>query len=207
MSFLTVWLTGASLVLIQGYLAYHDGFLTENQMLRRHRIKNGYSFMQHGGMWADMFVISPLVAYIVSKYDLAYSPNVQGNILWLPALSLLLVSIGVCLTAGVMFARSGKVIPEAHAHDGKTTVAGWIHGWFAMVCLWAILMFYLLPISPKVPDHEILAITGILSSFFFLGATKFTSRWTPKKQDLVQVLALSFVLWCITFVRIWIDHG
>ena len=62
---------GVILVLAQGVFSYRDGYLTKKQMATR-GIRHGWSFLEHGGMWADIFIISPLIAYVSSQHQLAY---------------------------------------------------------------------------------------------------------------------------------------
>jgi hypothetical protein len=109
---------GIVLVVIQGACAYFDGYLTQAQM-HAQGVLNGYSFMEHGGMWADVLVISPLVAYIATKYELKYTA-------WY---SLLIFAIAVIATiaagsatikffAVTRIGLMGCVLPHGHENVG-----------------------------------------------------------------------------------------
>ncbi len=64
------------LIITQWIMAYKDGFSTRARMLRIHNIKDTeYSFIEHCGMWGDFSIITPLTAYLVSKYTFTYNSN------------------------------------------------------------------------------------------------------------------------------------
>src|SRR5882672_944348 len=109
---------GVLFVVVQGFFTYIDGYFTQAQMVAE-GIMNGYSFMQHGGMWADVFVIPMLVSYIVKNYKLPYES--------ITSLIILGISICVWVWAASQWSRLALQRPEAHTHDGRTTIAGWIH--------------------------------------------------------------------------------
>lgn len=52
--FSAVWL-----VVMQGIMASLDGYFSEEQMIREHPGRPGWSFLQHGGMYADVMVGAP----------------------------------------------------------------------------------------------------------------------------------------------------
>ncbi len=191
--FLIVYAVGVALVVLQGVFAYQDGYFSETQMREVHGITNGWAFMQHGGMWADVFIISPMVAYVVSNYQIGYFR-------WYSVV-IFLVAIVASLLAGNMYQKAGMVTPEAHTHDGITTAAGWIHGLFAVVAIWAIVMFYLA--TPGVTTRDLIVVACILTPFFFLGVYKFSSRWTFDSQARAMVFSLTPLLWVATLGRIW----
>lgn len=191
--FWIIMLIGISLVVMQGVLAYKDGYFTQLQM-RHQDILEGYSFMEHGGMLSDVFIITPLVAYIVSTYKLNYMS-------W-ESLIIFLISIGISLFAGISYNKSGSLTPEAHTHDGKTTPTGWVHGIYAIPCFWVVMLFYVegalnhLIISANI----ILLISAILMGFSYLGVVKFNKNWKFKKQDRVQMYSLDAVIIFITAI-------
>src|SRR4051812_22256903 len=132
--FYTVLVGGILVVIVEGVISWATGWLTQSQL--RAREVTGYSFMEHGGMWADVFIVSPLVAYIMSKYQLAYFSKRGWVILALATL--------VSFVAGYAYQKL-LVVPEVFVHDGKTSVVGWIHGLFAISAIWIIVLFYIDP--------------------------------------------------------------
>lgn len=194
--FWTVMFVGVGMVLLQGICSYTDGYFTEGQMFRRHGIENGWSFMQHGGMWSDVFIITPVVAFVLAKYDLHFtSPS---------SLGLLGISVVITLLMLHVYSQGGLKNPEAHTHQGTTTAAGWIHAVFAIVAMWIIIRFYATPLSPMPNVQDILIVSCALTPFFLLGVVKFTNRWTFESGAMIQVLVLTAVVWIAAGVRLWL---
>lgn len=185
---------GIALVVIQGISSWFDGYFTQSQM-RSRGITNGWAFIEHGGMWADVFVISPILAYAGSKYQLNYFSK------W--GVVILFVAVVVALAMGVMYERNGMVIPEAHTHDGMTTFAGWIHGLFAVAAIWTIALAYLSLTTPPMSRADTIAFSLLLTPFFYLGVAKFSERWVfdsfAKRQVAIEIAGL----WLLTGVRLW----
>jgi hypothetical protein len=191
--FWLIWLVGTVLVVIQGVLSYFDGYFSRRQMLRR-GVSNGWSFLEHGGMWADVVVISPLVAYVLSHYRLNWNT-------WY-GIALALGAILISVFLGKMYAEAAKTTPEAHTHDRRTTPAGWVHGLFAVTGVWVMAMFFFTPLDPKVSPRDILIVAGILTPFFMLGVMKFSRRWRFERFARYQVLVLTLAVWIAAWVKI-----
>ncbi len=191
--FLIVLTVGIILVLTQAMCAWEDGYLTQAQM-RRHGVMNGYSFMEHGGMWADIFVISPLVAYLASHYHFAYTASYS----WL----ILVIVLAIVIPANRAYNKIGLRFPVAHNHDGHITPAGWIHVLFAIVVMWFAGMFYFTPTNPPASIRDILGASGILTPFFFLGIVDFNHRWVFLKGAKIQLVVQVAILWLMTAIRI-----
>ena len=191
--FAVVLMTGIWLVLLQGAFSSVDGYLTQAQMRYRHGIKNGWSFMEHGGMWADVFIVTPIVAWVGSKYKLDFS---WGRLVLLGG-AMVVVLIGVHY-----YELGGRVTPEAHTHHGKTTVAGWIHAVFAVAAIWICAMVYLNLTMPPVTKLDVIMISILLTPFFYLGVAKFSSRWVFAPAVKWQVAIEIIGLWLVTGVRL-----
>ena len=182
---------GLALVALQGWLSFNDGYLTRDQMLAR-GISYGYPFTEHGGMTADVFIISPLVAYLVSHYRLPYAS--------IGSLLAFVISLATVLSLGKMYASNSYGTPEAHVHQGRTTPAGWVHGLFALLGLWVCVLFY--TITPHVEGRELIGVSAVLTIFFPLGAMKFAHRWKWDASSVTQVAIGVSVLWMATAIRI-----
>jgi hypothetical protein len=192
--FLTILAAGLLLVAIQGICAYLDGYFTQAQM-QAHGVWNGYSFLEHGGMWADVFVISPLVAHITGKYRLSYFS--------LKGLAILALAIALAIAGGIAYNKIGLSIPVAHSHDGRTTPAGWIHGIFMVLGFWIVGMFYLTPIDPPASAGDIVMVSLLLTPFCFLGVADFNHRWVFYRAAQIQVAAQIVIIWIVTAVKLW----
>lgn len=186
-------MTGITLVIIQGIASWFDGYFSQTQLQRREI--EGWAFIEHGGMWSDVFIISPLVAYIVSNYRVEYFSE------W--GLFILAMAIALSLAMGMMYQKNGKTTPEAHTHDGKTMIAGWIHGLFAVVAIWTCALFYLGRVSPSPSVSDTLIVSLFLTPFFYLGVVKFNDRWVFDPFAQWQVGVLTLGLWVLTGIRIW----
>ena len=184
---------GIALVVVQGISSWFDGYLTQTQMHSR-GVTNGWAFVEHGGMWADVFVISPIVAFAVSRYQLHFF-SIGG-------MEILAIAIALSFAMGMMYQKNGLATPEAHTHDGKTTLAGWIHGMFAVVALWVCAMFYLNMTTPPVSRGDLVVFSLILTPFFYLGVAKFSKRWAFDRFAKRQVALEMIVVWSITAIRL-----
>jgi hypothetical protein len=191
--FWLVLLAGIALVGVQGILSYFDGYLTQAQMQAR-GIANGYSFMEHGGMWADVFVISPMVAYLISRYHFAYGR-------WWGIL-ILDIALGITIGSSPIYNKIGLRHPVPHSHDGHTTAAGYIHALFAVAVLWIAGMFYFTPLSPAASPRDIIGISALLTPFFFLGIVDFNAKWEFMRGAKIQLAVQIMVLWLIAGIKL-----
>ena len=175
------------LVLLQGMLAWRGGTLTMRQMERR-GASRGYSFLQHGGMWGDAFLVSPLVAYLISRYPFPYL-SLWGLVLFAASL----VAWIVLLLK--VYAPASVEMPEAHAFGGKVEPAGWVHVAYAVPVTWVVLMTYFTPVH--VLRGDLLLAAAALTFWSYLGAKKFSLHWTYREARIQVPLAL-FVIWGAT---------
>jgi hypothetical protein len=104
------------LVVLQGWLAYRDHFLTPAQM-QAHGVGAGLPFMAHLGMWGDVFIISPLAAYIVGRFLRSWQRDTIIESL----------VIGLALSTIMHWSYLSSNIMEAHVQNGALTPAGWVH--------------------------------------------------------------------------------
>lgn len=191
--FWSALVVGVALVVLQGILSWFDGYLTQAQM-RSHGVFNGWSLMEHGGMWADVFIISPLVAYAASKYTFEY-------ISWRSTITLT-ASVFVVLMAMQMYQRGGITTPEAHTHSGVTPLQGWVHGMFAVAVIWVGVQVYLGWTTPVVSKGDLIIFAVLLTPFFYLGVAKFSERWLFDTGARWQVAVGTIGIWVVTLVRL-----
>ena len=189
--FWIVLAVGIGFVALQGICAYIDGYFTRAQMLRVHELQKGNSFLQHGGMWADVFVITPLVAYITSKDSLDYS-SLRSEIF-------LGATVVFWWIAGKYF-RS-LPLPEAHNHNGHTTLAGWIHLGFGVAVTWTLSMFYF----SHPPMHDLIVASTLLTPFFFLGIWKIDKDWRWNPVAVLVVICCPAAVWSVVAWRWFFD--
>ncbi len=150
--------------------------------------------MEHGGMWADVFVISPIVAYAASKYKFDVSFP------W--GLGLLAASIVIVLGMIEIYRRAGITMPDHCTHNGETVLAGWIHGLFAVAAIWVCLEIYLGLSTPIVSKQDIVIFSILLTPFFYLGVAKLSARWVFSTQDKYQVAIMTALVWFVAVIRL-----
>lgn len=191
-NFFLIWAFGASVVLAQGIASWFDGYLTQAQLIGR-GITNGWSFLEHGGMWADALIISPLLGYVLAHWEVGYDSRV-GDVT-------LILALALCVALGYVYQVNGIDAPDAHTHGGRTTIAGFIHGLFALFALWTISLVYLGATSPTIPASMLMAISSALTPFCVLGVMKFSDRWSFDRMAMVQVAAQLVLIWGATIAR------
>ncbi len=189
--FWLVLAVGFALVFAQGVASYFDGYATQAQM--RSRGYHGTSFMEHGGMWADVFIISPLVAYAMSKYQFEYTST--------RAIIALFASLGLTFAALEVYRRVGIKLPEAHTHDGYTPIQGWIHALFAWAVIWFGIQIYLGWTAPVISRADLIGFAMLLTPFFYLGVAKFNEHWVFDTGARWQVAVGTIGIWVVTFIR------
>jgi len=203
--FLLYTLISCLLVILQGYLAYHDGFLTQKQLINR-RI-HGYSFFQHGGMWADFFILSWLLAFILTGY-----PELLQKVFTNLSLSLLGGAIAVTYCLDRFWAYGARQKPEPHTRKGRTTPAGFVHDFHTVIAIWIVVMFYFAagPSSTngKIYDDEALkfmlylkVVSFSLIAIFGLGTTKLTGEWPWDKTGGVISVLLMVIVIIVTLLK------
>ncbi len=175
---------GEALVALQGLVSWNDGYFSAPQMQRKGY--RGYSFLQHGGMWADFFLITPLVAYLVGKYNFAHTPTVA---LIFAAALILWNALAV-----FVFAPDGKAMPEAHTHGGNITAAGWILILYAGIATGIIAMVYLPGYAtPPISNVDIMVVSAVLFPWLIIGVTKFSPEWEWKHPEVLLVAIGAFL--------------
>jgi hypothetical protein len=156
-------------------------------MFLKNGITEGYSFLQHGGMWYDALFIAPLVAYMVATYDLPYV-SLLGEVS-------LTVSIVTWFILAAQFKSSP--VPEAHTHHHSITPAGFVHLVFAVLAMWVMIMFY----SIHPPMRYLVIVSSILTPFFFFGIYKFDRKWRFNRLAVGIALGGPMILWLVVLLR------
>jgi len=136
-------------VLIGGYAAYKDNFLTVGQMLK-HGDVYGLPYITHGGMWGDLIALSLILGVSVYLYGSQWS--VLEIVGWLT------VGIVVSVYMHKMYIDGGCSVPEAHTHGGKLTIAGIIH---EIYMAWVLAILFLLYFSTKDVGPQFLVWTSV----------------------------------------------
>lgn len=152
--------------------------------------------MDHGEMWADLLLISPLTAYLVCKYQIPHIHIITS--LW--------IFTGVLIAWTTLtlfvFAPAGANTPEAHAHGGHVSLTGWIHVLYASLSTLVIVTVYIPHfVSPATSNTDIWIVTVILSVWAFFGVKKFNTHWKWGGNEILQVSSMIVGLFAIAIWR------
>lgn len=127
-------LFGIGLVILQFGYANMDNFLTVPQMFLK-GFERGLPLIYHAGVWGDLLVVTPVAFWIVYAYSGRWS------------LSGIFISslIGLVLTVAMVIfwiSLTKHGLPEALAHGGKLTNAGFFHALFMFGAATIFLLFF-----------------------------------------------------------------
>ena len=145
-------------------------------------------------MWADVFIISPIVAYALSNYRL------DTTSWW--GMGTLVASAAIVLVMVEAYRRMGIIMGDHCTHNGRTVPAGWIHALFAFAAIWVCLEVYLGLTTPVVSKPDIVIFSLLLTPFWYLGVAKFSERWIFSTQDKWQVTGGIIAIWVVAAVRL-----
>ncbi len=165
----TLWSIGC--VIIGGYEAHKDRFLTPGQIIKR-GIK-GLPFIAHGGMWGDIFILSPLLGIISGKYVS----------IWSAKKFFIALLLGILGSSIMHLFYIGSNILEAHTQYGRLTRSGKIHFFYMALVLQMLILFYCF--TPN-PNPKLLWWTTILLSVHMVFGTHvvlglIAPTWYPDK--------------------------
>lgn len=198
--FVKTLLGGFFLAFIQVPLAWRDGYFNRAQLTQRGLTK-AYSLTEHGGWRADIFLLCPLIAWMASKYQLAYKS-------WWSAI---IAGMAIAATAIVGYSyqvKGEKVLPDvmwpdSYVHNQATSPAGWVHLVLFAGAIYFFGMFYLTPIHPTPSTSELIEVSVIISGILYLGIRKFTPLWVFSDFAQSQLVRLFIGLWVMTAIRIF----
>lgn len=146
-------------VLMEGCLAYRNGMLTPAQMSAKYPDWRGLPFITHGGMWGDVFIISPLVGLIVGTYG--------GG--WTLVQIVTMLGIAMALSGVMHWTYVQTPFPDSLAWKGEgITAAGWLHVIYMGVAFAIIGLLYFCTPSPNPP---LVLLTGLLLSIHVIIGT------------------------------------
>ena len=171
------------LVLLQIPLSWRDGYLIRNQ---RPFYFRGYTLSEHGGWWMDLLVISPVFAWVASNNVVRY---------WSPV-SFLLAAISAFVWTLLcrFYSEQSKITPEAHAHEGQTTLAGYVHAIFATIATWFAGLYYFGGFDTLPSASQRLAMFVALWALAVIGGIKFTRRWKWTSSTTIQAIGVAIIL-------------
>ncbi|MDD4989030.1 MAG: hypothetical protein PHV42_01205 [Candidatus Pacebacteria bacterium] len=189
-----VALVSVSIISVEGWCAYQDGWFTPLQMLQG-GTSEGIPLMAHEAVfWGDLLIITPVLVIIVGLYSSSWSSR-----------EVIAIIPGGALISAVMHAiweRSD--LSDALFVHHRMTEAGHLHliyMWWTIVIL---LEFYFY--TPKVKKYHLIAISSLLAFHVFLGShiilASCNFAWyqeRPWTNPMTWVVIL--VAWSVIFYR------
>jgi hypothetical protein len=144
------------LVALQAWLAYRDHFLTVAQMQGR-GVNLGLPFAWHFGMWGDVFIVSPLAAYVTGRLSSTW------RLRWI----LLSLALGMAAAIAMSWSYTLPDFQEAHVQGHSLTPAGAVHVVYMALALavFTQFLFFTENVSPRL----LLVASVLLVVHVFLG--------------------------------------
>lgn len=153
---LAVFVLLEALIALQAWLAYRDQFLTVSQMQGR-GVNLGLPFAWHFGMWGDLFIVSPLAAYVTGRFSSTWRPR------WM----LLSLVLGVTTAVAMSWSYTLPDLQEAHVQSHSLTPAGAVHLVYMTFALAAFTQFLLF--TKNVSSRLLRVASVLLTVHVFLG--------------------------------------
>lgn len=145
-------------IYLSAWASKMDSFLTVKDMLSK-GCKKGLPFIWHMGMWGDVFIVSPIMVIGAFMYCNTWSGDRVA----------IVYTIGGIVSAVMhqMYVAGGKEVPEAHAHSGRLTGAGFLHMLFMSIALAELILLFFF--TPHVDHWFAVTMTVGLGIHIFLG--------------------------------------
>lgn len=106
------------LIFLEILFTYREHTLTSQQLFKKYpTYHEGRPFLWHGGLWGDIFILTPLFGWILAMYAS------QWNILF----GFFIFAIGFLLSALLHWMYISTPFPDSLAWGGKLSIAGWLH--------------------------------------------------------------------------------
>ena len=152
-------------------------------------------FIEHGGMWGDTFIVSPLVAYMVSEMK---HPSPWGS----------LVAISITVVVGVMMIRiwaqataGNDGFDEAFARNGKLTISGWLHFVYMLPTLSVVIMYYWCQPRGTVSVFQAGVVSILMAVHTATGILQ--PDWHTNGKISSITWRIAFVMWALIAISFW----
>jgi hypothetical protein len=197
--FFAILFAGPATFALECVLSSYDWFLTPQDIQARGVESKGYSLLQHGGMWLMAFLVVPLVALIVSKYDLPYRSR--------SGIGLLTVALATAFTALAYYVKAGRTIPEPLAHHGSASSVGLVNAVLTALVLWVVFLWYFTKTTPLPSGQDLWVVTVGLVVYAWLSNLKFSSHWDWRTSYWRASLAYTIVICAMAGVNwLWVQR-
>lgn len=150
-------------VFIEIWFTYRNKTLTPQQFFSKYTsVAEGRPFVWHGGLWGDIFLLTPLFAYIVARFSTTWAVNDF----------LLVFSISILMSGILHWIYSSTPFPDSLAWKTEgLTIAGWFHFVYMTFAFTVLGLFYLF--TPE-PEFIVSLLVGLLLALHvFIGTHTF----------------------------------
>jgi hypothetical protein len=145
-----------AIVALQAWLAYRDQFLNVSQMQGR-GVSHGLPFAWHFGMWGDIFIVSPLAAYVTGRFLTSW------RFRWI----LLSLVLGLVAAIAMSWSYTLSDVQEAHIQNHILTSAGVVHLLYMALALAVFTQFFFF--TENIPSRLLGVASVLLVAHVFIG--------------------------------------
>ena len=143
------------LVGVQAVLAYQDSFLTVSQM-QEAGFAQGLPFLWHFGMYGDLVLISPVIAYLVGRSSIQYRQRSFWGF----------VLLGIVVSIAIGWTYTFASLPEAHMRNHSLTRTGLVHLLYMAIAVTVLIRFFFSNVQSKA---ELRAVGTLIVVHLLLG--------------------------------------
>jgi len=192
------------LVIIEAFASYYlsNNFLP-SQVLARWK-KPGIAFLAHGGMWGDLFLLPPLMAWVIARHSSSWDVDDM----------LIIGSIGFLITLGnhILLITTQAVPDPLGWQQEKCSITIALHFVYMTLYVALVGLFYF---SPNVGVREtvivsvILGIHTTLGTHIVLGIVDRWMKWSWCPDFLASPILpyMTVGIWIILAVFAWFAAG
>jgi len=181
-----------TVVVIEGILSWRYGLFTQAQADRMlPEDQEVLPFMNHGGMWGDFFIISPLIAWIIPAFSRKWG---EGEMV-------ICFIVALLIGAGMfkMWTDGSREAWDPFGQDGRATANGWIHFGYMVFCLTVVLLFYFGTAGTTGVERGIVTLAlfvhvviGVLQPEFYVWGEIARGRWI-QLGSITALLGASYI--------------
>jgi hypothetical protein len=195
----TVLLVSMAFVVIEGVTSIRESTCCKMHMYEAGIIKSETEkclpFYAHGGMWADFFLMSPILGIIVTYHQQ-----------WTTVQWIISLIIGFAVAIGMQM-QYQKGEPCSTNYGGKTIVGGWLHVVYFAAALATLIQWFCH--TTGVSHGHVIVVSAMLAVFFPLGMLQ--PSWYVHKnfnrQALFQFIAAIVAILVVCIVRFHFFKG
>ncbi len=191
-------------MVLQWWMAYID-HTDRLWRMRRYHSHGSLSFWGHGGMWGDIFLISPLLAVWMSAFSPIWFDRVQA------VNTVLVMGLGLILSvlAHVWYVWNSEHTTSVHASRRRLTTAGMVHLFYMGLGFAGIIKFYfltghsLISFGLAIVSSIVIGIHVPLGTHFLKAFIKLVDGDATKMKSR-EMWGTILTVWALLIWRTWV---